>query len=307
MIEHIVNPSKAISDQYGSEKIVRHDGTQLIGRIGAEANGILHVMTNPFAPESVVELPINDVVKRERWPVSPMPPGLINSLNADELRDLIAYLLSGGNSGHEYFRRNDGDLIFDGETLAGWKGDEGLWSVHDGAIVGNSHSKKLKSSSYLIWEGGEVVDFHLAFDVRLEGNNSGMQYRSEVFADEPFRLRGYQADVHPQTEYTGMLYGEAIGRDIIATRGNKYVVDEQTGVARVTSALQPIEPLDLTQWHTFEIIAKRNHLIHKIDGEVVLDLTDNHREKRLRGLIGVQLHAGEGMKVWYNNIRLERF
>jgi len=34
-----------------------------------------------------------------------MPPGLINSLNEDELRDFIAYILSGGDSASPMFRR----------------------------------------------------------------------------------------------------------------------------------------------------------------------------------------------------------
>ena len=32
-----------------------------------------------------------------------MPPGLINSLNEDELKDLLAYLLSGGNDKDKMF------------------------------------------------------------------------------------------------------------------------------------------------------------------------------------------------------------
>jgi cytochrome c1 len=34
-----------------------------------------------------------------------MPPGLINSLSADELRDLIAYLMSRGNPEDPMFRK----------------------------------------------------------------------------------------------------------------------------------------------------------------------------------------------------------
>jgi hypothetical protein len=34
-----------------------------------------------------------------------MPPGLINSLNPEELKNLLAYLLSGGNPDDPMFRR----------------------------------------------------------------------------------------------------------------------------------------------------------------------------------------------------------
>jgi cytochrome c1 len=38
-----------------------------------------------------------DVAKIERTPVSQMPPGLINLLSGDEVRDLMAYLMSAGD------------------------------------------------------------------------------------------------------------------------------------------------------------------------------------------------------------------
>jgi hypothetical protein len=37
-----------------------------------------------------------DVLKREELPISLMPPGLLHPLAAEEIRDLLAYLLKGG-------------------------------------------------------------------------------------------------------------------------------------------------------------------------------------------------------------------
>jgi hypothetical protein len=34
-----------------------------------------------------------------------MPPGLINSLNLEEVQDLLAYILSGGNAADPMFRQ----------------------------------------------------------------------------------------------------------------------------------------------------------------------------------------------------------
>jgi hypothetical protein len=33
-----------------------------------------------------------------------MPPGLINALNPEELKDLVAYVLSGGNESDKMFK-----------------------------------------------------------------------------------------------------------------------------------------------------------------------------------------------------------
>ena len=44
-----------------------------------------------------------DVTRTRVSEISPMLPGLINSLNAEELKDLLAYLKSGGNSKDKMF------------------------------------------------------------------------------------------------------------------------------------------------------------------------------------------------------------
>ena len=50
-----------------------------------------------------VEIPKADIVKRDISPISPMPPGLLNRLNKDEIEDLYRYLLSGGDENHKFY------------------------------------------------------------------------------------------------------------------------------------------------------------------------------------------------------------
>jgi putative heme-binding domain-containing protein len=96
-LENIITPSKVISDQYDSQEIKKTDGSTIIGRIMAEENGVVSVAVNPFAPQFVTKIPATEITSRKTYAVSMMPPGLINSLNQDELLDLIAYTLSGGS------------------------------------------------------------------------------------------------------------------------------------------------------------------------------------------------------------------
>jgi len=105
LLENIVEPSKVISDQYGSETFTKKDGTFVIGREGGVTETSVSVMTNPFAPDSLIELQKSEIRNRAPYPQSMMPPGLINSLNPDELADLVAYLMSGGNSNDKAFER----------------------------------------------------------------------------------------------------------------------------------------------------------------------------------------------------------
>ena len=104
LMENIIEPSKVISDQYGSETIVKKDGSSILGRVGAVDDTSISLMTNPFAPEALIKIPLKEVKSRKAFPVSMMPPGLINTMNPDELADLVAYLMSGGNPDHPTFK-----------------------------------------------------------------------------------------------------------------------------------------------------------------------------------------------------------
>ncbi|MDQ3623839.1 MAG: c-type cytochrome [Verrucomicrobiota bacterium] len=105
LLENIIEPSKVISDQYGSEQIDKKDGAILIGRVVVEENGKLFVMASPLAPEEQVAVDVADVRSRSPYPISMMPPGLINSLNKEELLDLLAYIQTAGNSKDPVFKK----------------------------------------------------------------------------------------------------------------------------------------------------------------------------------------------------------
>tara|TARA_B110000881_G_scaffold74391_1_gene64694 strand:+ start:4289 stop:7159 length:2871 start_codon:yes stop_codon:yes gene_type:complete len=105
LLENIVTPSKVISDQYGSETITKKDGSVVIGREAGETDSLLSLMTNPFAQETLIEIPKADIAKREPLAVSMMPPGMINTLNPDELADLVAYLISGANPEDKIYKK----------------------------------------------------------------------------------------------------------------------------------------------------------------------------------------------------------
>ena len=61
-------------------------------------------MANPFAPNDQMAINESEIAKKETRKVSMMPPGLINALNQDELLDLVAYLVSGGNAKDKAFK-----------------------------------------------------------------------------------------------------------------------------------------------------------------------------------------------------------
>jgi len=51
-------------------------------------------MPNPYSSTYTTKLEKSTIEKQELSPISPMPPGLFNRLNEQEVEDLMAYLLS---------------------------------------------------------------------------------------------------------------------------------------------------------------------------------------------------------------------
>ena len=98
LLESILEPSKEISDQYGSSIFTMADGSQVVGRIANLNGDNLQVSTNMMDPHAFTTVNTTKLVKTEESKVSMMPPGLLNMLKDDDILDLLAYLLSGGNA-----------------------------------------------------------------------------------------------------------------------------------------------------------------------------------------------------------------
>jgi putative heme-binding domain-containing protein len=102
LMDAIVLPSKAISDQYGSHQVVTESGSVLVGRV-VELDGLVHVYTIEANAKPTI-LKKSEVEEMTPSKVSQMPEGLIDTLNAEELKDLIAYIQSAGNPRHEVYK-----------------------------------------------------------------------------------------------------------------------------------------------------------------------------------------------------------
>jgi len=104
ILESIIEPNKEISDQYAATNFHLKDGSSVIARLIREDKEKYYVSQNPFAPQTLREIPKKDVASTRLSDVSIMLPGLINRLNADELRDLMAYLMSGADKENKAFK-----------------------------------------------------------------------------------------------------------------------------------------------------------------------------------------------------------
>lgn len=195
--------------------------------------------------------------------------------------------------------------LFNGKDLTGWDGNPELWSVEDGCITGKTTGpEQLAYNQFLIWRGGKVKNFELHAKIKQSGNNTGIQYRSKELPENgKWSIGGYQCDIHPATPNNAMVYEER-GRGIIVQNGQGVVIDPE-GKRWLASEHEPVK-VDIAQWHEYTVIAQGNHLIHKIDGQVTIDLLDFEESKRsLEGLIAFQIHRGPAMNVQIKDVMLK--
>lgn len=218
--------------------------------------------------------------------------------------------------------------IFDGQTLDNWKGDPTYWRAENGNLVGEvTPTTLLKTNTFLVWQGGQPADFELKLEFRIaEAGNSGINYRSELLDTIPNALRGYQADIDGKIRYTGQNYEER-KRATLAYRGEKVIINTQENpdepgslranvakncwqsrevigsLGESDSLMTKIKPED---WNECHLIIKGNRLQHYINGILMSDVTDNDEvNRKMAGMLGVQVHVGPPMKVEYRNIRLK--
>lgn len=201
--------------------------------------------------------------------------------------------------------QESGRSLFNGKDLTGWEGNPASWSVQDGAITGvTKDDAPLPYNQFLIWRGGTVKNFELTAKVRQKGNNSGIQYRSKELKDVgQWSIGGYQCDVHPEPANNAMLYDER-GRGIVALNGQTIIIDAE-GNRWLVKQTDPVK-VDVSQWNEYTVIARGNHLIHKINGQTVVDVIDHQESQReLEGLLAIQIHRGPAMQVQVKDIVLK--
>lgn len=104
ILEAIIVPSKTISDQYAATEFKLKNGKSLVGKIANQDTKFYYVSQNPYTPDFLIKVAKKNVLSKNYSTVSSMLPGLINPLNAEELKDLVAYLQAGGNEEHKVFQ-----------------------------------------------------------------------------------------------------------------------------------------------------------------------------------------------------------
>jgi putative heme-binding domain-containing protein len=274
LLGNILDPNAVIPNDYRSSTISTKDDRVITGIIKKEDQNTLTIIT----ANETVTIPRNEIDRVSQSEISMMPEGLLTPLSDQEVRDLIYYL---GRPGQVPLLATPETIgnFFNGKDLSGWNGEESLWKVESGQIVGSSKIG-LKRNDFL---KSQMVlgDFRLICKVKLTPNkeNSGIQFRTEPLPGG--EVRGYQADVGEG--WWGKLYEEG-GRGLLWDKSGE----------------QHLRPED---WNTYEVLAVGHKIRTALNGHVCVDLEDP--KGALQGIIAFQLHAGGPLEVRYKDFEIE--
>ncbi len=176
--------------------------------------------------------------------------------------------------------------FFDGQTLEGWQGQPGWWTVKDGAIVGTYTNSLLKHNTFL-WSKKLYKDFELSFQIRLKDGvgNSGVQVRSFILDPDLYTACGPQCDIGQK--YWASLYGENFGGMMKAADWNA-----------VEKVLKPNDFND----YAIRVVGK--HVTIRFNGVATVD--DDFPHMPDQGRIAWQMHSGfKDMEVTFRNIQFK--
>jgi putative heme-binding domain-containing protein len=106
LLESIIEPSKVISDQYAAIVVTTTDGKQIVGRVVNLFGDTMVVNTDMLDANKLMPIDRNRIDSIDASKISMMPEGLIDTLNHEEILDLVAYLYSRGDRNHKAFKKN---------------------------------------------------------------------------------------------------------------------------------------------------------------------------------------------------------
>ncbi len=203
--------------------------------------------------------------------------------------------------------------IFNGKDLKGWRGESRIWSVEDNCITGQTTEKvTVDKNNYLIWKGGELKDFELKAKFKLNGGNSGIYFHSyerTPDAENSESLVGVQADFSADHVWVGTIMEYKL-REVLVPRGRKVVIKADGTRVDAGSTGNPDELLKVykeNEWNDYHVIVRDNLIVLRINDVVMSEIRDYDKARLVSGLLALQVHVGQPMKVQFKDIRIKKY
>jgi len=202
--------------------------------------------------------------------------------------------------------------LFDGKTLSGWTIDclpkdkefgAKAWTVDQGSLLADTTGHK-EHFYILLATDKEYGDFVLRARFQIPRGvtgNSGIQIRSRYNAETGW-MQGPQVDVDPPNpQNTGKLWNEGPGP-------HRWLSHEPVKDLKFFYADQG------DGWNDMEITAKGMKIQVVLNGVTTVDydgagVLDDEQHKKAnvgtRGVIGLQIHSGQELKLRFKDLRIK--
>jgi putative heme-binding domain-containing protein len=105
LLESVLAPSKVVDEKYRDTAFELADGKQVVGRITGDDGQSITIAVNPLDATQLVTVRHSEVAARTASLLSPMPTGLLNTLDKEEILDLLAYLIADGDEANSSFKQ----------------------------------------------------------------------------------------------------------------------------------------------------------------------------------------------------------
>jgi serine/threonine protein kinase len=201
--------------------------------------------------------------------------------------------------------------LFNGQDFSGWDGDPMVWSVKNGTITATGGTSKERRPLALFWRGGTVEDFELQLSFRIHSGNSGIYYRAKQLLS--YEVGGYQYEITgAQTGALLVSGSDRTRRDPsrVGSVTTTHVIDgkDKMTVEGPTSSDPEAVKKAFRQgtWNDVVIIAQGNRVIHKLNGQTIIDATDYNESRPRSGTVALEVYGLSPTTVQFRDIKLRR-
>jgi len=268
VLQNILDPNAVIPNEYVASTVELKDGRVITGIVQRQDDVSLTVAT---ATETVT-VRRAEVADTAQSQLSMMPEGLLAPLTDQEVRDLIYYL---GRPGQTPLLATPetSNLFFNEHDLALWQGDEEVWGVREGLLVGRHTPGRGPS---VLRSEMVASDFRLAFEARVPGPGTVLE----------LVVRG-----EPQDGGVGKGYAIPLGPG--PWKGLRAEGGRELEGARAPSAVA--REIRAGEWGRWEVVAEGNHLRVRREGQTWAEVSDPAGPRR--GITALRLSGGGGVEL----------
>ncbi len=238
LLSKVTDPSAVVTKEYRASVLRLADGRVLTGIVKTSDANSLTVQT----ANELVTVPKADVEEQSASNKSMMPDEQLKPMSPHEIRSLVAYLASRGQTSLLATAENARGF-FNGKDLTGWRGDIKDWSVDGGALVGRlDHAAKSSDTASTAPESTTLLsemtadDFRISLEVQVVEGSGNIVVRG--YNSDSQQLEGVRQPIGSNAWSRWEI--EAVGKRIRVSQNGTQVaeIDDPSATGRGNIALE---------------------------------------------------------------------